>query len=103
MFIFSKLLSFIFFGANLVPKSEVLQTDQNLVQGYINYYALISMLMFIFSKKVSFIQFWANFIPKSEVSPISQLESRICRKFAPSYMNDKTFEKISINIEISIW
>ena len=54
MFIFSKLLSFIFFGANLVPKSEVLQTDQNLVQGYINYYALISMLMFIFSKKVSY-------------------------------------------------
>ena len=55
MFIFSKLLSFIFFWANLVPKSEVLQTDQNLVQGYINYYTLISVLMFIFSKIFLFI------------------------------------------------
>ena len=34
-FIFSKCSSFIFLGANLVPKSEVLQINWNLVQGYI--------------------------------------------------------------------
>ena len=36
MFIFSKLLWFIIFWANLVPKSEVHQTELNLVQGYIS-------------------------------------------------------------------
>ena len=35
MFIFSKFLSFIFFWANLVSKSEILQIDWKLVQGYI--------------------------------------------------------------------
>ena len=35
LFFFSKILSLKCFGANLVPKSEVLQIDQNLVQGYI--------------------------------------------------------------------
>ena len=45
MFNFSKLLSFIFFWANLVPKSEVLQIGQYLIQRYISYYTLNSMLM----------------------------------------------------------
>ena len=39
------------FWDNLFPKSEVLQ----IVQRYIIYYTLISILIFIFSKVVSFI------------------------------------------------
>ena len=35
MFIFSKFMAFIFFWPDLVPKSEVLQIDWNLVKGYI--------------------------------------------------------------------
>ena len=35
-----------FFGANLVSKSEALQTDWNFIEGYI----IITILMFIFSK-----------------------------------------------------
>ena len=38
MFIFSKtFFIYIYFRANLVPKSYVFQTDQNLVRWYINY------------------------------------------------------------------
>ena len=40
MFIFPKFLSLTFFWANLVPKSEVLQINWNLVQGHIAIYLL---------------------------------------------------------------
>ena len=62
MFIFLKFLSVIFFWTNLVPKSNVLQIDLNLIQGHI----VICWFWFwcvIFQS----ISYGANFIPKPVV------------------------------------
>ena len=68
-FIFSKFFSSICFWANLVPKSEVLQIDRNLVQRQITIF-LFRFLFLFFQFFFHSYFLWANLIPKSEILQI---------------------------------
>ena len=62
MFIFSKLLSFIAFWASLVPKSEILQIERNLLRGTLLYlYFEFNVYFFkVFVIHISFGKFGPN-------------------------------------------
>ena len=69
-----KIFVFHLFWTNLVPKSEVLKINWNLLQGYIAIYMLITILMFIFAKSLSlmyFCQIWSHNLDLFKLTEIS--------------------------------